>query len=245
MIAHFARLQTGRGQHVEISVQQSVTQATLGSHLAPAVGHPDYTLMPKPKQAPAARPKPLDLSGSGSRTRRSKWVVRDGLVELHLGMGFAAGDKTNNLFAWMAAEGALPQPMHGWDWRALPQDINAGKITEEDVEEARDHVARFLAPRTKLDLFHEAHARKILLAPVNDIADLLASAQLQARGFFATVDEGGAARTIPGAFAMGPDGMFAAPRAAPARGEHNAAVYGELLGLDAPERARLSREGVI
>jgi crotonobetainyl-CoA:carnitine CoA-transferase CaiB-like acyl-CoA transferase len=241
LIAHFARLQTQRGQHVDISVQQSVTQATLGSHLAAVVGHEDFSFLPKPIQGP----KTLDLSGSGARTRRSKWVARDGLIEMHLAIGPAAGEKTNNLFAWMAEEGALPERMRSWDWRKLPERIVSGELGDDDIDEARDHVARFLAERGKVELQEQALKRKLSLAPINDVGDLLSSAQLKARGFFITVDEGGHRRTLPGSFAYGPDDMFAEARPAPTIGEHNGDVYGKLLGLAAFDIDRLARDGVI
>lgn len=243
LVAHFARLQTGRGQHVDVSVQQSVTQATLASHLSDAVGHPDFSFMPRPRPKDGAAG--VDLSGSGARTRRSKWVVRDGLVEMHLGMGPAAGDKANNLFAWMTEEGALPAGLEGWDWVDLPRRIKAGEVGHDAVEAARSAVADFLAHYTKAELQVEALERKILLAPVNDIGDLLASEQLKARGFFVTVDEGSEARTLPGPFAFGPPGMFAQPAPAPLVGQHNDAVFAELLGLDATARADLRERGVI
>lgn len=243
LIAHFARLRTGLGQHVEVSVQQSVTQATLGSHLAAAVGHADFTILAGVQARPG--PKSLDLSGSGARTRRSKWPVRDGLVEMHLGMGPASGPKSNNLFAWMKAEGALPVELHDWDWRTLPQRILADEINEDHLEFARDAVRAFVARFTKAELMAEAVEREIMLAPVNEIGDLLASPHLEARGFFVEVDEAGRKVTLPGAFAVGPEGMFAEPRGAPALGEHNDAVYGGLLGIDEAQRARLRSEGVL
>lgn len=243
LVAHFARLRTGLGQRVEVSVQASVTQATLASHLAAAVGHDNFTILAGVQARPG--PKSLDLSGSGARTRRSKWPVRDGLVEMHLGMGPASGPKSNNLFAWMKAEGALPAELHDWDWRTMPQRILADEIDEDDLEHARAAVRAFVARFTKAELQAEAVAREIMLAPVNEIADLLGSPQLAARGFFVDIDEGGRRLKLPGAFACGPPGMFAELRAAPAPGEHNDAVYGDLLGLDAAQRLRLRSGGVL
>ncbi len=243
LIAHFARLQTGRGQHVDVSVQQSVTQATLGSHLAAAVGHDNFTILMGVQAKPG--PKSLDLSGSGSRTRKSKWPVRDGLIELHLGMGPAAGGKTNNLFAWMKAEGALPAHLHDWDWRTMPQRILADEINEDHLDEARAAVAAFLRPFSKAELQMQAVEREIMMAPVNEVGDLLGSPQLKSRGFFVEVDEGGKSRVVPGAFASGPEGMFAELCGAPTQGQHNDAVYGELLGIDQAQRAALRSQGVI
>lgn len=243
MIAHFARLQTGRGQHVDISVQQSVTQATLASHLAAAVDHPDFSFTPVLR--PASGSKSLDLSGSGSRTRRSKWIVRDGLVEMHLGLGPAAGAKANNFFAWMKEEGALPAALHDWDWVTAPQRIMAGDASEDDLELARSAVAEFLAHRSKAELLAEAMKRRVLLAPINDIGDLLSSEQFKARGLFVDVDEGGQPRTLPGPFAFGAGDMFAPAKGAPTLGEHNAAVFGDLLGVDGATLAGLGQRGVI
>ncbi len=192
LIAHFARLQTGRGQHVDISVQQSVTQATLASHLAAAVGHPDYSLVP------TVMPKPED--GTVARKRRSKWIVRDGLVEMNLRPGPASGAKANNLFAWMRQEGALPDHLHDWDWITLPSRIETGEIDDDHIDTAHAAVATFLANRTKAELTVEALNRKLLLAPVNNISDLLNSEQLKSRNFFTTVSEDGRSRTLPATF---------------------------------------------
>jgi crotonobetainyl-CoA:carnitine CoA-transferase CaiB-like acyl-CoA transferase len=241
LMAHFARVQTGRGQPVDISVQQSVTQTTLGSHLAAAVGHEDFSYMPKTRPGS----KTLDLSGSGALTRRSKWVVRDGLVEMHLGMGASAGEKTNNLFAWMRSEGALPEAFDDWNWITVPQRITSGDLGDDDIDGARAAVAAFLADRTKADVQVEAHRRKIMLAPINDVGDLLGSDQLKARGFLVTVEEGGRPLTLPGPFAFGADDMFADPRPAPLLGQDNVAVFCGLLGLSDEDLAGLRRRGVV
>jgi crotonobetainyl-CoA:carnitine CoA-transferase CaiB-like acyl-CoA transferase len=232
LIAHLARARSGRGQHVDVSVQQSVTQATIGSHLAAAVGHENFSILARP-QGKMGKPT-LDLSGSGSRTRRSKWIVRDGLIEMHLGMGPAIGDKTNNLFAWIREEGALPSRFQGWNWISVPDEIEAGTISEQDIEDARKAVANFLSGRSKAEIQAEAHRRKVLASPVNDVGDLLASEHFKSRGIFATVDEQGRSRTLPWAFAHGPTGMFAAPAPAPELGQHTAEIL-QPLGISAGE----------
>ncbi len=245
LIAHFARLQTGRGQHVDISVQQSAAQATLSSILSAAVGHEDYSIRAEAKSAKAPK-KPLDLSGSGARTRRSKWQVRDGLVEMHLAMGPAAGRFTNNLFAWMLEEGACDAQTAAWDWVSLPARVEADEITEDDLERARDMVARFLAPRSKHDLVEVAIRRKVLLAPVATTEDLANSPHHAARGFFQQVDDAAGRRLrLPGAFAAGVPHGFVAATPAPTPGQHNDAVYGGLLGVAAVELAALHAAGVL
>ena len=213
LIAHFARLKTGLGQHVDISAQQAVTPTTLSAIAAAAVGHPNYNMFPPP-------PRKAPPNGEAAKLHGPKWAVADGLVELGLGGGPGAAS-SNRLFAWMKTEGALPDPLHDWDWASITMAaFLAGEVPEPMLELARAAVADFLAPRTKTELLREAVDRKLLLAPVNTIADLLASDHLAARGYFATVDEGGAVRKLPWRFAHGPPGMFAPPRAAPALNAH-------------------------
>jgi crotonobetainyl-CoA:carnitine CoA-transferase CaiB-like acyl-CoA transferase len=227
MIALFARALTGRGQHVDIAVQQSVTPATLSYAAAEAVGHVGYNLFPRPTHEAAAHP------------RGPKWRVADGLVELGIGGG-PFGERTNRLFAWMREDGALPERFVGWNWIPLPPRLPPGDPLAGDVEAARDAVAAFLAPRTKAELEAQAIARKLLLAPVNTMADLLASTHYRARGAFVTVLENGAPRTLPGPFARGPAGMFAPPRPAPTLGEHTETVLAEAVLAESAGAAPLA-----
>lgn len=251
LVAHFARLRSGRGQHVDISVQQSAAQSTLSSILSAAVGHDDFSIRPEIKNT---KKKPLDLSGSGARTRRSKWPVRDGVVELHLAMGPAAGRFTNNLFAWMREEGAIDEETGSWDWITLPARIQSDELDEDRIEAARDAVGRFLAVRGKQELVEQAIRRKILLAPVATVEDLIKSPHHAARAYFQTVEEtageSGQPRrvTLPGPFAfIMNDGVapFVPVTPAPRIGQHNADVYGQLCGLSAAELDELHQTGVI
>lgn len=238
LVALFARHHSGVGQHVEISTQKSVMQATLSSIVAAAVGHEKFALVP---QSPTSKGKKvLDLSGSGSRTRRSKWQVLDGLAEMHLAMGPSSGRSSNNLFAWMREEGALPERFHGWDWITLPARYERGEIDDSDIETARGHVAAFLGNRTKKELLEQAIQRRILLAPVCSMADLLDSPHHAARDFFRHVDEGDRKRVLPGPFAMGMSHGFAKPVGAPALGAHNREILAELNARRAETSARLA-----
>ena len=241
LIALFGRRRTGRGQHVEVSTQRSAALATLSTTLAAAVGHEHYQF----PADPVGKKKSLDLSGSGVRTRRSKWRVRDGLLELHLGIGPASGGSANRLFAWMREQGALPEEFADWDWITLPQRLEKEEVTGEQMDRAREAVARFLARYSKAELASVALERGILMAPIMTVEDLAKSEQLRGRRFFETVSESGRPRTIPGRLAAGCDAGFAVPRPAPARGEHNLEVYSNLLGLGVEQIEALTARGVI
>lgn len=242
VIALFARRVTGRGQHVDVSAQQSVALATLSSVLAAVIGHENYSIRP---QARNSGPKNLDLSGSGARTGRTKWEARDGIVELHLAMGPATGRFTNHLFAWMREENACDERTASWDWVTLPGRIESNEIHDDEVEHARALVANFLKSKGKAELIENAIRRKLLLAPVLNVADLVESQHLAARGFFRTVrDHVGRSQLLPGPFASINGPAFAPTRAAPAPGEDNGTIYAR-LGLTTSDLAGLEAEGVI
>ncbi len=223
MIAYLSRQTTGRGQHVDVSVQQAISPSTLSLIAGPAVGHPDYILYPRPVRPAEDVGKPNPMLGP-------KWHVADGLVELTIGGG-PAGQRSNLLFDWMRAEGALPPRFENWDWTKVPMRIAPDDPMIPDLMATRHAVAAFLAPKTKAVLEHEAITRHLLLAPIKTTADLLASAHHKARGYFVTVEEDGVARTLPGAFALGPDGMFVAPSGAPTLDQHTEEVFS---GADRP-----------
>lgn len=245
LVAHFARARDGVGQHVDVSVQQSAAQSTLASILSAAVGHEDFSIRP----VATGSKKTLDLSGSGARTRRSKWRVKDGLVEMHLAMGPASGRFTNNLFAWLKELGACSATFAEWDWVTLPQRIQSDEIDLDMLEAARTEVAAFLATRTKQELVHEAMHRKILLAPIMTIKDLADSPHHAARHFFQRADGTDWPLTLPGPFAFASGSVTVAPfvdaAPAPSIGQHNHAVYQALCGLSHAQVVQLRAKGVI
>ena len=208
MVALEARRQSGQGQRVVSSAQASATQSTLSLSMASVIGHPNYVFRAEVK---SKKKRQLDLSGSGSRTQRSKWPVRDGLVEMHLGLGPAAGRFTNNLFALMAARGACSPEFATWDWVTLPALIEDDQIPDERMEQAREEVARFLAGLTKREAVDLALEHRLMLAPIMSMADLAHSPHAAARGFF---DDIGGLK-LPGKLAQGFDEGFVVPRPAP------------------------------
>ena len=116
-----------------------------------------------------------------------------------------------------------------------------------ELDRAETAVEDFLSTKTKREIWQNILKRRILAAPVATVADIAVDPQLKAREFFTEVEAPALERkfTLPGAFAklsktpVGPVGP------APRVGEHNQAVYGELLGI-APERlAELLAAGTI
>jgi transcriptional regulator of met regulon len=233
---------------VDVSAQQSAALCTLAVSLAAQYGHANFSIpgtAAAEKKTPGAK-KDLDLSGSGSRTRRSKWQVRDGLVEMHIDMGPAGGRFSNNQFRWMASEGGCDADIAGWDWVSVPQRILKDELSDDDLERARTQVGLFLARFTKEELLEKAIEHRLLCAPIATTQDLLDSRQLGARQFFQTVQEAsGARRTLPGNFAAGVPQAFAALLPAPALGQHSSEVLRDWLAMPEAELASLRAQGVI
>lgn len=221
LVALAARNRNGVGQHVDLAVADCIPQCTMSAVVASSVGHPNY--VPRPVRVPAAS-GPLDLSGSGSLTRRSKWQVADGMAEMHLAMGPAAGPSTNTLFAWMRSEGAGSGRFADWDWTTLHVQKAAGTVTDADIEAARAEVAAFLATRRRGDLMVISIEKGVRIAPIETIADLAAGAQFAARGFYREVRGAGGAYQIPGPFAQGAPHGFADIDGAPRLGADTDAV---------------------
>ena len=95
------------------------------------------------------------------------------------------------------------------------------------------------------DLYRAAQERRICFAPVNDMADLFASAHLKAREFFTQISHRVAGTlTYPGTPFKVSEAGWAMHRPAPLLGQHNAEVYGK-LGLSQAELGKLRQQGVI
>jgi crotonobetainyl-CoA:carnitine CoA-transferase CaiB-like acyl-CoA transferase len=95
---------------------------------------------------------------------------------------------------------------------------------------------------TKREIYAGGLKRRILLSPVQTVAEIAADDQLEAREFFVPVPHpnlGGANLTFPGPFAKLSATPLAPPTPAPKLGEHNQEIYGGLMGLTARDLAML------
>ena len=119
------------------------------------------------------------------------------------------------------------------------------RLRRDRMDELRPYVEEWTRGRRKADLYHEAQAARVPAGYVCDAPALLESAQYRERGFFAAVDHPAAGRLrLPG-LPLRIGGAAPPPRRAPLLGEHNAEVYGGLLGLADADLARLRGAGVI
>ena len=103
----------------------------------------------------------------------------------------------------------------------------------------------FAAEWTVADLYKAGQERRICMAPVNAMADLLESEHLKAREFFTEISHQVAGTLqYPGAPFKVEDVGYAVQRPAPQLGEHNNEVYAG-IGLSQAEIDDLKQAGII
>jgi benzylsuccinate CoA-transferase BbsE subunit len=125
--------------------------------------------------------------------------------------------------------------------------MTAAPERQAELVRIEEEVAAFLRTRTKAEVYREGVRRRILIAPIATVADIVDDPQLAFREYFRPVELPGAAAPIrfPGPFAHLSATPLAAPRRAPEPGEHNGAIYSGLCGYSPGALDRLHAEGTI
>ncbi len=139
---------------------------------------------------------------------------------------------------------AMGRPDLAGDPRYATLEARAGRPDEVDAL-----VSEWTRAHPKADLWRALEEARVPAGPVADVPDLLADPQLHQRGMVAALEHP-TAGTAEGAVAAGLPLKFsrahaALDRPAPALGQDNARVYGELLGYSAEQLADLRARGVI
>jgi formyl-CoA transferase len=119
------------------------------------------------------------------------------------------------------------------------------ELRREHQQELLAIIGEWTATRPKQEIYHTLQALQSVAGYVATVADLAASAQLQARQFFQPLDHPDTGQALyPGApFTL--DGEAWQHARAPHLGEHNVEVYGERLGYTREELAQLYGAGII
>jgi benzylsuccinate CoA-transferase BbsE subunit len=236
LIAHYPREIEGRGQHAIVNMQACIVWTLMNEQAMPLL-HGDYL-----------RRSGVFTGAIGGR-RKTVFRCQDGFVS-GLIAGGAYLPSTNALIGWMREEGAAP------DWllaegglKALTPGafMTAKAEAFKELDMAEEAVERFLMTKTKAEIWENILKRRMLASPVATVADIGADPQLKTRDYFVEVDAPALGRklTLPGPFAklsvtpIGPAGP------APRIGQHNAEIYGGLLGLTSARLDELRAVGAI
>lgn len=236
MIAYYERQQSGLGQHIDVSMQACVIGTLMNATPYPPLHGHDV------KRAGI-------FNDSLGGRRRLIYPCQDGYVSF-LALGGVMGARAmHQLTAWMAAENIAPDFLRAMDWDTwdVVATMQAGEAGQQQIDAVEAVVGAFFMTHTKHELYEGSLARRILLAPVSNIQDILHSPQLAARDYFVSVyhEDREATLCYPGAFAKLSETPLRITRRAPHLGEHNQEIYGETLQLSAAEMTTLQQLGVI
>src|SRR5262249_46760979 len=154
----------------DVSAQHSFTLALLGRALDGAV----------------RQPRAERSSGSGmvgAVRARNIYPVRDGFVVMSPGIVPPVAALMRRLRSWAAEEGVCEQAPGAWDWATVAMRMMQGAIDQAQWDRIDAAIGRLLGGHTKLDIMQQAVTRKLLLAPVLHVGELLDSPQLTARDY--------------------------------------------------------------
>ena len=220
LIAHEYRGRTGVGQHVDVSIQESVTNA-----LDWVQQYYDIrNVICKRGTTP------------GLKIHRNWiWRCKDGYVSWVWWVGAGWGRKNVPLVEWMAEEGVSPH-LRDVPW----EEMSLYKVSQDQVDEWESAFSVFFARHTVSELVAGSLERRLLLYPVNSPQGVVENRQLIHRAFFIDLTPSGKDASIkyPRPPIQSSEPLAAVTRPAPRVGEHSSQVLAEAARMrDEPQTA--------
>jgi crotonobetainyl-CoA:carnitine CoA-transferase CaiB-like acyl-CoA transferase/predicted RNase H-like HicB family nuclease len=245
LMALYHRDVTGEGQHVDVSMQESLS-------INQETAMMTYDMNQRVAQRTGARGIiPIDIPGIGI------YEALDGQVFAYLGT--PGGAPWTVMLDWMNREGKaedLNEEPNITMIRSLNLAFLTGLVREPEKLGERVKVlghmygvfSRFIASLPKQYIYEEAQKQRLMIGIVSTPEDLAKNPQLTARSWYQDLPHDnldGATVRLAGP----PYRLSATPwrlaRRAPLPGEHNTDVYLDELGLGRDEFDRLHKEKVI
>ncbi len=232
MIAHFHRVRSGRGQHVDVSAQQSVTIAMQSGALAT-----HFNATPFRRHRGGLR--------LGTIENQVIWPAKDGYVTMAVAFGANVGMfmKLVHKFLYQRSQQPDAEP----EVKSLGPLIADGQWPVEARAQIIAAVRSFTEKHTKAELMEIAREHGLQLGSLETIPEVFANPQFKARGFWRTLEhpENGRAFAYPGPFARFSATPIAYRRRPPTVGEHNREIYVDEMGLGEERMRVLQAAGVI
>ncbi len=230
VVALYHRAASGRGQHVDASVQASLITSTVNAIPFWETGRV------------VLRRSGHYRAGLTAANQRQLWECRDGYVIFYFAGG-AFGARSNAALAeWLESEGLADDFVRSIDWASFDM-----AMATDEVEAHLERLVGSLFQRyTATELYEQSIRRGITLCPVSAPSGIMDNPQLRARGYWTKVrhDELGNSFDYPGP-AVRYTGMPEGCRRAPLVGEHNREVYQGELGLSNEQMVVLKQGGAI
>lgn len=215
MVALYERNRSGRGQHIDVSAQQAIAQATQSAALCHLYNAPELT-----RCSGGVKMGPFKI--------RLRSPAADGYVSITILFGEAIGPFGKRLFEWIHEEGECDDGDLEIDWINFVEGVMTGRIGLGEYDRIQDVAAAFSAKRTKAELLQSALERRLLLVPIANVADVATAEQYEQRDFWVETDVAGVGEPVrfPGAFAKFSATPLDPSGPPPAIGAHTTEVLG-------------------
>ena len=197
LIAHYWRGFTEEGQHVDVSIQES---------LMAVIMHAPYFWKWDGNKQERTGPYRFGVNGA-MYLHPMIWRCKDGHIAFMMQGGMQGAHNNYSLLKHMIVEGDVPDFVREIKWETY-ELIN---VPREELSKVWEVFARFFNRHTTREIYQIALKERIQLFPVNTVQDILEDEQLRARRFWQEEKIPGLERTVkaPGPFArisFGPGG---------------------------------------
>jgi len=243
VMALYHRDLTGEGQQVEVSMQEALS-------ISQETAMQTWDMRKEMRGRQGVGRLGVRVPGIGPYECTDGWV--------YCFVGTPGGAPWSDLLAWMIEEGKaedLEQEPH----KSMAENISMPFLTSIMLEpetaaeklsklaHVHEVLERFIASKSKWDVYQEGQSRRLLIGIVSTPEDLVRNPQLNFRGYYREVHHPELADTLryPGPPYVLSETPAALRRRPPLIGEHNEEVYCGELGLTHQELEALDRAGAI
>lgn len=235
MTAIWHRNNTGEGQHVDVSMQESALSPNLNVLQMWDVSRVEFHRLGGALYVP-----------STGVQQPIYFKCQDGYAMILIQGGNEPFISSSaRLVKWMEEENMAPDWLVRLNWKL---DYDATTMGQQIADGVGEAVERFTLTKTKAELYLEgAIKRQILIAPVSTTRDISEDLQLKSRNYWEKLDHVDLDDSIVycGPFIRMSETPLKYQRRAPLIGEHNDEIYGCELGISREKLNSLKEKGII
>ncbi|MBN1188446.1 MAG: CoA transferase [Dehalococcoidales bacterium] len=235
LTAYTYLLDTGEGQFVDVSMQESAVSPNMNVLQMWDVNHLEFKRVGSASYVAATNVR-----------QPIYFRCKDGYVMiLALGGNDPYASSSERLVEWMTEEGMAPEWLQTMDWWT---DYNASTLKQELANKVGEAIENFTLTKTNAELYEKgAFERKMLVAPVASAKDISEDIQLEARHYWTELYHPELGKNVPygGAYIKLSENPIFNRMRAPTIGEHNRDIYAGELGMNESDLQALKDKGII
>ncbi len=170
---------SGLGQFIDISAQHSHSVCCQSFLLC----HPGNSSVAS-RVAGGSRRDDLDTK------IQLLWPCKDGQVSVTFLFGVSMGPFSRRLMEWVCEEGFCDEATRDKNWIDYGVLLHDGREPVSEYERVKQILHDFFATKTKAELYEATFSRRLLIAPVTTMDELIDSEHFAARDFWQEADGG-------------------------------------------------------